>query len=157
LAVDTQFNIPEHTARRQQLMTAMGEGIAIIPTAPEVTRNRDSHYPYRFDSHFYYLTGFEEPESVLVLIAGERPRSLLFCRSKDKEREIWDGFRYGPAAAAETYGFDAAYAIDELNQLAPELMGNQKAIYFSLGADKAWDERIAQWLEALRAGLTKCV
>ena len=96
----------EFSARRHKLLAAMGDGIAIIPTAPEVIRNRDSHYPYRFDSHFYYLTGFKEPESVLVLIAGNSPKSILFCRDKDMEREIWDGFRFGPEAAKVQFGFD---------------------------------------------------
>ena len=86
------FNLKEFEQRRSQLLSKMGEGIAIIPTAPEVVRNRDSQYPYRFDSYFYYLTGFVEPESVLVLIAGKQPKSILFCRDKDVEREIWDGF-----------------------------------------------------------------
>src|SRR5881398_2653134 len=89
---------PVFAERRARLAQRMGRGIAIIPTAPERARNRDSHYPYRFDSYFYYLTGFIEPESVLVLIAGSEPRGILFCRDKDKEREIWDGFRYGPDA-----------------------------------------------------------
>ena len=79
-----------YKARRARLAALMGEGVAIVATAPERLRNRDSHYPYRFDSYFYYLTGFAEPESVLVLIAGKTPRSILFCRNRDPEREIWD-------------------------------------------------------------------
>lgn len=136
--------------RRQALMTSMGEGVAIIPTAPEVTRNRDSLYPYRSDSYFYYLTGFSEPEAVLVLIAGDRPKSILFCRDKDEEREIWDGFRYGPAAARERFGFDETYSVAELDEIAPKLLANQLRIYHSFGADPAWDHRIAGWLNHLR-------
>lgn len=143
----------EFKARRDQLLAMMGEGVAVIPTAPEVVRNRDSHYPYRFDSYFYYLTGFQEPESVLILIAGESPRSILFCRNKDLEREIWDGFRYGPDAAAETFGFDNAHSIDRLDEMVPSLLGNQPAIFFSLGADSAWDQRMGKWLSQLRAGV----
>ncbi len=143
----------EFKARREQLLAMMGEGVAVIPTAPEVVRNRDSHYPYRFDSYFYYLTGFQEPESVLILIAGENPRSILFCRNKDLEREIWDGFRYGPEAAAATFGFDNAHSIDRLDEMVPSLLGNQPAIYFSLGADLAWDQRMGKWLSQLRAGV----
>jgi Xaa-Pro aminopeptidase len=79
-------NLKEFQQRRQTLLKSMGEGIAIIPTANEVIRNRDSHYPYRFDSYFYYLTGFTEPESLLVLIAGANSQSVLFCRDKDMER-----------------------------------------------------------------------
>src|SRR5688572_28241053 len=87
---------PGYANRRRRLAQAMGAGIAVVPTAPERVRNRDSHYPYRFDSHFYYLTGFTEPEAVLVLLSN---KSILFCREKNIEREIWDGFRYGPEAA----------------------------------------------------------
>jgi len=87
----------------------MRRGIAVIPTAEEVSRNGDTHYAYRHDSSFYYLTGFAEPEAVLVLIAGNEPQSILFCREKNLEREIWDGYRCGPEAAQERYGFDAAY------------------------------------------------
>ena len=82
--------------RRERLARAIGEGVALVPTAPERTRNRDSHFPYRFDSYFYYLTGFTEPEAALVIVGGEAPRTLLFCRTRNEEREIWDGFRHGP-------------------------------------------------------------
>jgi Xaa-Pro aminopeptidase len=104
-----------HGARRRRLAQAMQEGVAVIPTAPERIRNRDTHYPYRYDSHFYYLTGFAEPEAVLVLVAGAQPRSLLFCREKNEERETWDGFRFGPKGAQERYAFDEAYPIAELD------------------------------------------
>lgn len=136
--------------RRENLLSRMGEGVAIIPTSPEVIRNRDSHYPYRFDSYFYYLTGFKEPESVLFLIAGSSPKSILFCRDKDMEREIWDGFRYGPEAAVKEFGVDEAYSIKELETLAPKLLGNQENLFFSLGADAAWDQRVLGWLNQLR-------
>ncbi len=89
-------------------MQAQGGGVAIIPTAPEVMRNADADYPYRHDSYFYYLTGFTEPEATLVLVAGAKQQAILFCREKNLEREIWDGYRYGPAAAKEQFGFDAA-------------------------------------------------
>jgi Xaa-Pro aminopeptidase len=84
-------------------MHAQGGGVAIIPTAPEVMRNADADYPYRHDSYFYYLTGFPEPEATLVLIAGAHNQSILFCRDKNEEREIWDGYRYGPAALIQSY------------------------------------------------------
>ena len=85
--------------RRHALQLRMGKGVAVIPTAPARFRNRDSDYPYRFDSYFYYLSGFPEPESVLVLIAGEEPKSILFCRPRDPARELWDGMRMGPEGA----------------------------------------------------------
>ncbi|BEV07616.1 Xaa-Pro aminopeptidase [Methylophilus sp. DW102] len=141
----------EFSRRRQQLINHMQAGIAIIPTAPEVTRNRDSHYPYRFDSYFYYLTGFKEPEAVLVLMAGPQPKSILFCRDKDLDREIWDGFRYGPEAAKTVFGFDEAYSITQLDTELPKLMANQPALHFSLGADNAWDSKVTAWLNAVKA------
>jgi Xaa-Pro aminopeptidase len=132
--------------RRARLLKKMQRGIAIIPTAPEVARNGDTHYSYRYDSHFYYLTGFTEPEAVLVLISGEngntQPQSILFCRDKDVEREIWDGYRIGPDAAKEQFGFDATYSITQLDEKLTELMGNQPALFYPLGHDAAWDRRI---------------
>lgn len=139
--------------RRQLLASRMPAGVAVIPTAPERLRNRDAHYSYRFDSYFYYLTGFREPESVLVIIAAteETPaKHILFCREKDMEREIWDGFRYGPEAAKETFGFDEAYPIAKLDELLPKLLADQPAVYTALGQDHAWDQRIVGWLNRVR-------
>lgn len=141
----------EFSRRRQQLMAGMQAGIAVIPTAPEVIRNRDSHYPYRFDSYFYYLTGFKEPEAVLVLIAGQENKSILFCRDKDIEREIWDGFRYGPEAARTEFVIDEAYSIGQLDELLPKWLANQPALYYSLGSDTAWDQRVSGWLNTVRS------
>lgn len=146
-----ELSRPEFLHRRQQLAARMQAGIAVIPTAPEVTRNRDSHYPYRFDSYFYYLTGFKEPEAVLVLVAGAENKSILFCRDKDVEREIWDGFRYGPEAAKTEFGFDEAYSISQLDELLPTLMANQPALFYSLGTDAGWDSKVTGWLNTVRA------
>jgi Xaa-Pro aminopeptidase len=132
-------------------MASMQAGIAIIPTSPEVTRNRDSHYPYRFDSYFYYLTGFKEPEAVVVLIAGNENKSILFCLDKDIEREIWDGFRYGPEAAKAEFGFNEAYTISQLDEMLPKLMANQPSLFYSLGTDSVWDNKITGWLNTVRA------
>jgi Xaa-Pro aminopeptidase len=136
-----------YAGRRNRLINQMQRGIAVIPTAPEVFRNGDAHYPYRFDSYFHYLTGFDEPEAVLVLIAGSAPQSILFCRAKDTEREIWDGFRHGPAGAKEKFDFDAAFPIAQLDDTLTTLMGNQPALFHPLGAHAPWDDRIL----ALRA------
>ncbi len=140
----------EFRRRRSQLLSKMSEGIAIVPTAPEVIRNRDSHYPYRFDSHFYYLTSFKEPESLLVLIAGNSPKSILFCRDKDIERETWDGFRFGPEAAKIEFGFDEAYSISQLDEMLPKLMGNQAKLFYSLGASSEWDVKVTGWLNKVK-------
>ncbi len=139
-----------YARRRARLAAQMREGVAVIPTAPERTRNRDSHYPYRHDSYFYYLTGFREPGAVLVVSAGESPRSVLFCREKNEEREIWDGFRYGPEAACAAFGFDEAHAIAKLDQLAPNLLADRPTLYCHLGADTAWDARVVQWMNEVR-------
>ncbi|HEY6898648.1 MAG TPA: aminopeptidase P N-terminal domain-containing protein [Rhodocyclaceae bacterium] len=137
-------------ARRQALIQRMGEGVAIVPTAPEQIRNRDAHYPFRSDSYFHYLSAFPEPEAVLVLVAGAKPKSILFCREKNEEREIWDGYRYGPAGAAETFGFDEAYTIGELDAKLPELIANQPQLWAAFGFEPAWDARISAALNVVR-------
>ncbi|MDP3608844.1 MAG: aminopeptidase P N-terminal domain-containing protein [Methylophilus sp.] len=144
------MNNKEFKQRRDALLAHMSEGVAIIPTAPEAIRNRDSHYPYRFDSYFYYLTGFTEPEALLVLIAGQENKSILFCRDKDIEREIWDGFRFGPEAAKTAFAFDHTYSMSELDTMVPQLLANQPTLFFSLGADSGWDTCITQWLNAVK-------
>lgn len=140
-----------YAARRARLAAAMGQGVAVLATAAERLRNRDSHYPYRYDSYFYYLTGFTEPEAVLVLVGGSTPRSILFCRPRDPEREVWDGFRYGPEAARERFAFDEAQPIGALDEAVPQLLENVPAFFFPLGADPEWDARAMRWLNAVRA------
>ena len=138
-------------ARRKRLLKAIGDGVAIVPTAPEVIRNRDAHHPYRFDSYFWYLTGFPEPEAVVVLVGGKRPKSILFCREKHEEREIWDGYRYGPKAAKAAFGFDAAYPIEQLDKKLPELLVDRDTLWHAIGHDAEWDARIAKALNEVRA------
>ena len=137
--------------RRARLAKSVGEGVVILPTAPERTRNADSHYDYRWDSGFYYLTGFREPESVLVIVPGRKPREILFCREKNLEREIWDGFRYGPKLAREVFGFDEAHPIEALDAKLPELIADQEVMHTPVGADPSWDARVTGWLNAVRA------
>ena len=157
-----QPDVKTHRARRNRLLKALGEGVLILATAPETVRNRDAHYPYRFDSHFYYLTAFPEPEAVLVLIAAgdknARPKQILFCREKNAEREIWDGFRYGPRAAKEAFGFDAAYSYAELDKRLPQLLENQPRVCYPFGTDAALDARVMGWINTVRgkvrAGVT---
>jgi len=142
-----------YTRRRARLLEKIRHGIAIIPTASEVSRNADTHYDYRHDSNFYYLSGFTEPEAVLVLVVGlydHPPLSILFCREKNPEREIWDGYRFGPDAAREQFGFDAAYPIAQLDEKLTELMGNQPALYYPLGHEPAWDQRILKLRSAVQ-------
>ncbi len=145
------LDIQPYIQRRARLLKQMQHGIAIIPTAPEALRNNDTQYPYRFDSSFYYLSGFAEPEAVLVLIAGAAAQSILFCREKNPEREIWDGYRFGHAAAQEKFGFDAAYPIAQLDEKLTELMANQTTLFYPLGYDAAWDERIIKLRNVVQA------
>ena len=138
-------------ARRGRLAQQIGDAVAIVATAPERVRNRDSLHPYRFDSYFYYLTGFDEPEAVLVLTGGAAPRSILFCRTRDPEKEVWDGFRWGPEAARDAFRFDEARPIAELDAAMPDLLADRPAIHCAVGADPAWDERVIGWINAVRA------
>ncbi|MFZ6726824.1 aminopeptidase P N-terminal domain-containing protein [Undibacterium sp. MH2W] len=151
----TQVSHLHFSARRQQLMALMraqGGGVAIIPTAREWTRNSDNTFPFRHDSYFYYLSGFTEPEAVIVLVANSTEESaMLFCRDKDVEREIWDGFRYGPAAAQATFGFDAAYSINDINAIMPGVLSDAATLFYSNAAEPHLDAQLQQWLQDVRA------
>jgi Xaa-Pro aminopeptidase len=143
--------IAPHQKRRQRLVKSLSEGLLLLPTAREVHRNADAHYEFRWDSYFFYLTGFREPEAVLAITLGKKPRTILFCREKNIEREIWDGFRFGPTMAKEVFGFDEAYPIGELDRMIPDLMGNQSVIHTPIGLDPDWDANVTKWLAAVRA------
>lgn len=146
--------------RRKQLLSLIRQGVAVIATSPEKYRNRDTNYPYRYDSYFYYLTGFQEPEAVLVLVANEdagTSQQILFCRDKDSEHEIWNGFRYGPDMAREVFGFDMAYSITRLDELAEELLANQPVVFHALGHDASWDQRVIRWINHVREHVRKGV
>ena len=147
--------IEVHATRRRRLveqMRARGGGVAVLFTAPEVARNRDTDYPYRWDSYFHYLTGFTEPEAAVVITVGaDTEESILFCREKDVEREIWDGYRHGPEVARELFGFDRALPIASLDREMPGLLADRPAIYCALGYDAALDLRLKHWLEGVRA------
>ena len=153
-----QHSHQQHRERRARLIseirTHSGGGVAAIPTAPEAIRNADTHYPYRADSHFYYLSGFSEPEAVVVLVAGAQAgdsRQILFCRERNAEREIWDGFRYGPDAAREVFGFDEAYPIGELTPKLVDLTADRPALYTPLGLYGPWDRQITDTLNEVRS------
>ena len=144
-----------HADRRARVLAQMPPGaVAVLGTAPEVMRNGDSPYPYRHDSYFYYLSGFAEPDSVLVLVAAldARPaRAILFCRAKDPDHEIWDGFRYGPDAARTAFGFDEAYPVDELDARMVGILSNAPALYYPSGHDARLDAQVTGWLKGVRA------
>lgn len=151
MKLENPLQVKAFRKRRAKLARGLASGIVVLPTAPERSRNADTHYDYRWDSGFYYLTGFREPEAVLVMVLGAQARSILFCREKNLEREIWDGFRHGPELARLHFGFDEAYPIAELDTRMPELLANQEAVHTPVGSDPAWDLRVAGWLNAVRA------
>ena len=139
-----------YAKRRATLATLLGKGgIAIIPTAPEQQRNRDSDFLYRADSYFYYLTGFSEPHGWLV-VTGEG-KTTLFCNPKDLEREIWDGIRLGPQAAPDVLGVSTAFSVAELDAQMPKLLDNRSVVWFPFATHKALETRIDGWLQSLRA------
>ena len=139
-----------YAVRRARVAQALGpRGIALVPTAPERPRNRDSDYLYRHDSYFHYLTGFTEPNACLV-ITGDG-RSTLFCAPKDLEREIWDGYRLGPEAAPAALGIDAALSIGELDAQLPRLLENRDAVWFPFAIHDGLEARVGAWLSKVRA------
>lgn len=145
----------EYARRRRRVidtMRAAGGGVAIVCTGPEVIRNRDSEYPYRSDSYFRYLTPFPEPQAAIVLVAdADADEAILFCRPKNEERETWDGFRYGPAAAAERFAFDRGAPIESLDEEMAKLLANRRALWYALGTTEALDASVRRWLAAVRA------
>ena len=139
--------------RRQQLMQAAGEGsILILPAAPERVRSRDTQYPYRQDSDFWYLTGCDEPEAVLVLVPGRKHgEAILFCRERDLEREAWDGPRLGPEGAVAVLGLDDAYPIADIDEILPGLLEGRRRVHYHLGRDADFDLKLIGWLNRVRA------
>ena len=139
-----------YAQRRAALAQQLGPGaIALIPTAPERQRNRDSDFLYRHDSYFYYLTGFTEPQAWLVLTGDGH--STLFCQPKDVEREIWDGFRLGPQAAVEALGVDSAYSVGELDTHLPRLLENHASVWYPFATHSGLAARVEGWLAPVRA------
>ena len=143
----------EFARRRTQLMRLMGsDAIAILPAAPPRQRNNDVEYNYRQDSDFYYLTGFNEPEAVAVLIPGrEAAEYVLFVRERNREREIWDGQRAGPAGAVEDYGADDAFPITDIDEILPGLLEKCSRVYYTMGLNQEFDQRVVGWVNTLRA------
>jgi Xaa-Pro aminopeptidase len=139
-----------YAQRRATLAAHLGAGgIAILPTAPEQQRNRDSDFLFRPDSYFYYLSGFTEPHAWLV-ITGDG-KTTLFCQPKDLEREIWDGFRLGPDGAPAALGVDAAYSVQELDARLPKMLENRNVVWYPFATHKSLESRIEAWLAPVRA------
>ncbi len=143
----------EYAKRRKALMEKMSpNSIAILASAPVTVRNRDVEHPFRQDSDFYYLSGFDEEHSVLVLIPGrEHGEYVLFCQEKIKEQEIWTGRRVGPEAAPDTLGCDDAFPITDIDDILPGLIEGKDRIYANLGTSPEFDQKLMQWVNHIKA------
>lgn len=143
----------EFARRRRQLMAQMGENaIAIIPSARECVRNRDVHFAFRQDSDFHYLTGFNEPDAVAILKPGRsHGEFVLFCRERNPEMELWNGYRAGPEGACKNFGADDAFPIDDLDDILPGLLEGTDRVYYAMGRHADYDHRIIEWVNAIRA------
>src|SRR5439155_16504475 len=126
--------------------------VAILATAPEARRSNDTEFPYRPDTDFFYLTGFEEPEAVAVLSKkpGAKPFTL-FVRAKDKERETWTGRRAGPDGAQSRFGADEAFVVGEIDAKLPALLQDASALYHFLGRYPSFDAKVSGWVNSIRA------
>lgn len=136
--------------RRAQLALRMPGKALVLPAHPEMIRNHDVHYPFRQDSNLFYLTGYEEPESVFVFRPGRHPESVLFVRNKDIVRETWDGFRYGPEGAQQAFGIDKTYSMDQLTEVATDLLSEVDDVYYSLFRNRDFDPTFFSILERIK-------
>ncbi len=152
-----QFDMTVFKERRVQLaklLQSVAPGsVVILPSHPEMLRNNDVDHRYRPDSTLFYMTGWEEPESIFVFRPGQTPESVLFVRKKDSLRETWDGFRYGPEAAAADFGIDKTYLIDEFEKVVVELLKPAERIYYRFNVDSELDHQLLGILEAWRTSL----
>ncbi len=141
----------EYARRRQDLMRQIGDGIAVIPSAPISTRNGDVHYRYRADSDFFYLTGFNEPEAVAVLAPGRKGGEfLMFCRERDAAQEMWDGDRAGLDGAVSHFKADDAFPIEDMEDILPNLLENRSKVYCNLGRYPDFDKELLNWVNDTR-------
>jgi len=145
---------PQEFARRRRDLMAQMEpnSIAIVPAAREKIRNRDVEFPFRQDSDFYYLTGFPEPDAVLVLLPG-RPHGevVIFCRERDPTMELWNGYRAGPEGVCENFGADDAFPIGDLDDILPGLIEGRERVYYAMGRNADFDRRVMQWVNVIRS------
>jgi len=143
----------EYARRRKNLMALMEpNSIAIIPSAAEQVRSRDTHYSFRQDSDFYYLCGFVEPAAVLVLLPGRRHgQFVMFCRERDPTMELWHGYRAGPEGACAQYAADDAFPIGDIDEILPGLLEGSERVYYSMGRSPDFDSQIMGWVNSLRS------
>ncbi|MDP6141369.1 MAG: Xaa-Pro aminopeptidase [Arenicellales bacterium] len=141
-----------YARRRHTVMNHLGDGIAVVPTAPVARRNGDVHYRYRPDSDFFYLTGFAEPEAVAVLTPGRSGGEfLIFCRERDAHKETWNGRRAGLAGAMHNIGADDAFPIDDLEDILPGLLENRAKVYCNLGRYPEFDNQLLRWVTGIKS------
>jgi len=146
----------EYRQRREQLMAKIGNGTAIFRSAPMAVMHNDVEYNFRQDSDFFYLTGFDEPEAVAVLAPHHAEhRFILFVRPKEREKEVWTGYRCGVEGAKEIYGADEAYPIAELDEKLPQYLEKADKIYYRLGRDRNFNEKILYHWQRLMATYPK--
>ncbi|HEY9036723.1 MAG TPA: Xaa-Pro aminopeptidase [Pseudomonadales bacterium] len=142
----------EFAARRKRLIKQLApNSVVIVAAAQELVRSRDTHFPFRQDSDFLYLTGFDEPDALLVMDTSQAGGMTLFCRERDKAMEIWNGPRAGMEGAVRDYCATAAFPIGELDKRLPALLANRERVYFPLGAHAVFEERLQGWLNEVRA------
>ena len=143
----------EFARRRKNLMAQMEpDSIAIVPAAKEVIRNRDVEYPFRQDSDFYYLTGFAEPDAVLVLMPGRKHgQYILFCRDRDPKMELWNGYRAGPEGACSDYDADDAFPVSDIDDILPGLLEGRERVYYAMGRHAEFDHKVMQWVNVIRS------
>jgi len=143
----------EFKQRRKQLARRIKKkSVALIASASASVRNRDVEYPYRQDSDFHYLTGFDEPEAVAVFAPGRKQGEyILFCREFDREKAIWTGRHAGLEGARNAFGADEAFPIDELDKVLPGLLENRERVYFPIGHDPKIDRQVFSAVNNVRA------
>lgn len=150
----TKISKQEFARRRKQFMAQMeADSIAIVPSASEKIRNRDCEYPFRQDSDFYYLTGFAEPDAVLILMPGrtKHGQCILFCRDRDPTMELWNGYRAGPEGACEDYGADDAFPVGDIDDILPGLLEGRERVYYAMGRNADFDRKVMSWVNVIRS------
>lgn len=146
----------EYRQRREQLMAKIGTGTAIFRSAPSAVMHNDVEYAFRQDSDFFYLTGFNEPEAVAVLAPHHSEHQfVLFVQPKEREKEVWTGYRCGVEGAKELYGASEAYPIAELDEKLPQYLEKADRIYYHLGRDRAFNEKLLKHWQRLMATYAK--
>ncbi len=139
--------------RRRSLMRMMGNNsIAVLPSARQAFRSGDTEFRYRQDSNFFYLSGFAEPEALIVLVPGRKTgQYLMFCRERDAQKETWHGRRLGVDQAPAALGADDAFPISDLDDILPGLLEGRQHVYHTLGKDQLFDAQLLGWLNQARS------